>query len=109
MYMANYISITQSATSFWITESLAIWIKGVWIYMQGCTVSHNYLSLAQELVSSHSLQLIGLAHHISRGKLQGRIYTDSWPEFSAVVCQTSTSPGLPCVVSTKLHNLVPPA
>ena len=46
-----------------------------------------------------SVQLIAIARHISHGKLEGQVYTNGWPEFTAVVSQASTSPGLPSVVS----------
>ena len=45
------------------------------------------------------IQLIGIAHHMKQGKLEGRVYTNKWPDFTAVVCRAATSPGLLSVVS----------
>ena len=33
------------------------------------------------------IQVLGPIHFIARGRLEGQVYTNGWPKYSAVVCQ----------------------
>ena len=58
----------------------------VWAYFGHACIHNNYI-LLDDLIPI--LQMLAIVHNMISGKLKGaEIYTNGWPEFSAVVCRS---------------------
>jgi hypothetical protein len=38
-------------------------------------------------IKTQSMQVLGTIQHIILGKLEGEVFTNGWPAFTAVICQ----------------------
>lgn len=53
----------------------------------GCTKMCKLKILTMYKVFTYYIQVIGVVHHMICGKLDGKVFTNGWPEFSSVICQ----------------------